>query len=33
METMTAEERSKIASNAAKKRWAKENGNGSSGRN
>lgn len=26
METMTAEERSKVASNAAKKRWGKTNG-------
>jgi hypothetical protein len=31
METMTAEERSTVASNAAKKRWAKVNGNGSQG--
>lgn len=28
METMTAEERRNVASNAAKKRWAKANGNG-----
>ena len=29
METMTAEQRSTVASNAAKKRWAKTNGNAS----
>lgn len=31
LETMTAEERRQVASNAAKKRWSKANGNGNKG--